>query len=191
MAKREGTSRASSVSTGIALALTAFALSMFLFFDRQYFGSYSGTMAVALVVIGFAALGTELESLSEEGQQSTMGQAKASGVFSNIGIGLALLIAWAALYSSVSTTWGNILLFPILLFAIFGTMLGFVNLLLSATPVGSDIQDNHPSSNAVAQAQNRVNRPWSLALRIAVAISGILGFIASVLQILQFLKIVQ
>ena len=189
MKKEEKRPSKSTVSSGIAIALTAFLLSIFLYFQPQYLGSLTNVAQIILIFIGFAGLGIELEKVINGNRELLAQQAKVSGLFNNIGIGMALLILWASLYNQSPIAWLNGLTFIILMFATYGITLGLVNLLFAALPqtgiVGS--VPTTPSSSS----QNETRRPWSLALKIAVVISGLTAFLASLLQILQILKVIQ
>jgi hypothetical protein len=116
------------VRAGIALAVAVFTISIFLYFQSQYFGALTTPAAIALIVFGFAGLGVELNRITSEEFDSLIDREKGPGVFDNLGIGIAFLVAWSALYHYFPTVWMNVLTSPVLLFGTYGTVLGLVNL---------------------------------------------------------------
>jgi hypothetical protein len=167
--KPQDTKRQSDVRGGITLAITAFAISIFLYFQPEYFGALTTVVAIALIALGFAGLGIELDKITSEELDSLVNREKGPGIFDNLGIGIAFLIVWATLYRYFPVTWVNVLTSAILLFGAYAITLGLVNALLS---------------------QGNSDKPWSLAIKIATAISGIIGLTASLIQILQFFKMI-
>jgi hypothetical protein len=107
------TNKSSNVRTGLALALSFFAISVFLYFQPTYLGSVTRFIAIAFVVIGICGLGLELEKLYHGKDDPTQN----AGIFDNLGIGLGLLIIWIILYVNFAAVWLNILIGLILIFA--------------------------------------------------------------------------
>jgi len=173
--------RRTDVRGGIALAMAAFAISIFLYFRSQYFGALTTGAAIALIVLGFAGLGIELNKMTSEGLDLLTNRGKGPGVFDNLGIGIALLVVWGALYRYFPIMWVNVLTSPVLLFGTYGTILGLVNALFLVL-IKSD--------SKTVSSQSESDKPGVLASKIAVAISGVVGFIASLIQILQFFKVI-
>jgi hypothetical protein len=169
------------VRAGIALAVSAFAISIFLYFRPQYFGNLSMGVAIALIFIGFAGLGTELNKMASGDLDALVDRRKGQGIFDNLGIGIALLVVWAALYHYFPKTWINVLASPVLLFGTYGTVLGLINALFFTVTRSSD---------EIVSTQSALNKPQRTAIRVISIFSGVLGFIASLIQILQFLRIV-
>jgi len=186
------TTKPGDVQSGIALAVTAFIVSIFLYFQSQYFGSFTKAAAIFLIVIGFGGLGIELEKLTSDKRRSIINQKKGSGIFDNLGIGLALFVVWATLYFYFPIIWVNVLTSGFLLFSVYGMALGFTNMLFrvpskSRTKNSSIVIDLEESSSE----QTTRHKSQPVAIRIAIVASGIIGFIASMIQILQFLKIIK
>ncbi len=184
-----------STSSGIALSLTAFVIAIFLYFQPNYFGVMTNGAAVALIVLGIMGLGLELEKISSGQRGNLTGEPKGSGIFDNLGIGLGFLVVWATVYYYFPLTWINVITSPMLLFSVYGINLGILNWLfaiLPSEPVSEKRADEkgvkaYPTSIDGSKTHN----PWSMATKIAVIISGVTAFIASLLQILQILKIVK
>ncbi|RLG71458.1 MAG: hypothetical protein DRO11_04420 [Methanobacteriota archaeon] len=178
----QNTRKQSDVRTGIALAVSAFTISIFLYFQPQYFGALTTPVAIALIILGFAGLGIELDKIVIGKEvESLIDREKGPGVFDNLGIGIALLVVWGTLYRYFSTIWVNVLTSPVLLFGTYGTVLGLVNVLFLILVKSSD---------KAASPQNEPDRPGLLAIKVISAIPGVLGFIASLIQILQFFGII-
>lgn len=181
LTETQNTKKRTDVRGGIALAIAAFVISIFLYFQLQYFGVLTRFAAIALVVLGFAGLGIELDKITSEELDSLINRGKGPGIFDNFGIGIAFLIVWAALYHYFPIIWLNLLTSPVLLFGTYGTILAIVNaLFLTLTKLGSK----------TASSQTELQKPWLLAIKIAAAISGVVGFVASLIQILQFVKVI-
>lgn len=173
----QDTKKQSDVKAGIALAVGAFIISIFLYFQSQYFGILTTPVAVFLIVLGFAGLGIELNKITSETLDSLIDREKGPGVFDNLGLGISLLVVWGALYHYFPAVWVNVLTFPVLLFGTYGTSLGLVNLLFLVLA---------KSSPKTTSNQSESDKPGLLAIKVVSAVSGILGFIASLIQILQF-----
>jgi len=177
----QNTRKQSDVRTGIALAVSAFTVSIFLYFQPQYFGVVTTPVAIALIVLGFAGLGIELDKITSKETGSLVDHKKGPGIFNNLGIGIALLVVWGALYHYFSTIWMNVLTSPVLLLGTYGIVLGLVNILFLVLVKSSD---------KTASTQNEPDKPGLLAIKVISAISGVLGFIASLIQILQFFGVI-
>lgn len=110
-------------------------------------------------VVGIVGLGTELNKLFPKKKKSG---------FQDLTIGLGFGIIWIVIYYYFPIWWVNIITFPILFFAVYGLLLGFIN--ISKVIIFSDI---------------------SLKKKILVRILGqLLGVALVVLQILKILKII-
>jgi len=182
----------SDVRSGIALAATAFIISIFLYFQPQYFGVPTKAIAIIFIVIGFGGLGIELEKLTSDKRRSTISSKKGSGIFDNLGIGFALFIAWATIYYYFPIVWVNVLTSVFLIFGVYGMTLGFTNIFFRATSKSrAKSNSNNSDPKEISFEQKRTHKPQPVAIKIAVAASGVLGFIASLIQILQFLKIIR
>jgi hypothetical protein len=179
--KTRRATKQSDVRVGIALAISAFAISIFLYLQPQYFGALTKAVAIALTCLGFAGLGIELNKITSEELDSLINREKGPGIFNNLGFGIASLIVWGALYHYFRITWVNVVTSVVLLIGVYSTTLGLVNCLFFVL--------TRPSSKADL-SQSESDRRWSLAIKIVAAISGVTGLIASLIQILQFLKIV-
>lgn len=179
-AATQDTKKQSDVRTGIAFALCAFTISIFLYFQPQYFGALTTPTAIALIVLGFAGLGIELNKVTSEELDSLIDREKGPGIFDNLGIGIALLVVWGALYHYFPAVWVNVLTSPVLLFGTYGTVLGLVNILFLVLAT---------SSAKTTSNQSESDKPGLLAIKVVSAISGVLGFIASLIQILQFFEV--
>jgi hypothetical protein len=175
------TKKQSDVRTGIALAVAAFTISIFLYFQSQYFGALTTPVAIALIVLGFAGLGIELNKITSEELDSLINTKKGPGIFDNLGIGIAFLVVWGALYHYFPIVWVNVLTSPILLFGTYGTVLGLVNVLFHVSA---------KSSAKTTPVQRESHKSGLLAIKIISAISGVLGFFASLIQILQFFRVI-
>jgi hypothetical protein len=170
----------SDVRNGIALAITAFVISIFLYLQPDYFGILSTAAAIILIAFGFMGLGFELNKITSQDLASLINREKWPGIFDNLGIGLGFLVIWAAVYIYFPYIWLNIITSVILAFGVYGTTLGLVNVLFVAL---------NGSNKAIKVSENEADNAWSLATKIAVIISGVIGFIASLIQILQFIKV--
>lgn len=173
--------KSSTPVTGIALALAAFLFAIFLFFDSQYFGAYTDTAAVISLAIGIAGMGTSLNELVGQDWEKVLREAK-SGVFQNLGFGTGLTLL--CVYASVrlSSTLANAIVFPLLMVSLFGAMQGMTNALFLTAPLSQD-------SAKAGSSGGRVN-PFSLIVKLVYAVTAAIGLIASVLTILEFLKVV-
>jgi len=173
--------RKSDVRAGVALAITAFMISMFLYFQPRYFGSLTTAVAIALIALGLMGLGIQLDRIVSKTSNFVINREERPKIFDNLGIGLGLFTIWATVYYYFPITWVNILISAILFFGVYGITQGLVNILFVALT---------KSDNETSLSHNEPSYPRALAVKIAVAISGIIGFIASILQILQFLKVI-
>lgn len=145
---------------GIALAFTFLAIATFLYFLPNYFKIQTATRAAAIIfgVIGVIGLGIELNKFKKIG-------------FDNLGIGLALGVVWVTLFYFFPIWWVNIITLPILLFALFGIILGLV----------------HISNNLIFNAAPIKERFFK---RVPLIIGQVLGITLVILQILKILKII-
>jgi len=173
-----------STGTGLALGMAFFVVSIFLWSRPSYFGTIGPLPQVACLFMGFAGLGTELDKLAKRDRGSLVLEAKASGLFTNLGMGTGFLVIWAWLYASFDSFWINVAAFFVLLFGAYAVLLGLVYLLFLVLPGPGE---EHPTP--APESPNSGKRPLSVATRIAVAIAGLTAFTASLLQILQIAKI--
>jgi preprotein translocase subunit YajC len=168
------------LQAGFALALMFFAISIFLFFQSEHYGDATKGIAIACIVLGFIGLGTELDNITSKKQKELAPYEKGTKIYGNIGVGIALLVTWVATFKKFELVWVNALLSPLLVLGMFGFMQGIVNLLFTIVPEQKqDKAIGKDKKNSLATAK-----------KIITAISGILGFVASLLQILQYLKII-
>lgn len=176
------------VRSGIALVAAFFSISILLYFESSYFGSFTKVVAIALIVLGFAGLGIELEKMINTQQDGADREEGDVGVFDNIGIGTAMLVVWGALYHYFPVVWVNILTSAVLLFGAYGVALGLMNLAVLIV-LRSQRKDVSEVPDDALPKRAKVDR--RTARGIAVAISGVVGFIASMIQILQFLRVIE
>ena len=179
----------SNPRSGISLALTAFIVSIVLYFQPGYFGFLTNAVAIFLIALGFAGLGIDLERLVKEGDTPSSDGPSTSGIFNNIGIGVALIIIWAAVFRYFPFVWLNIFTVFFLLFGVYGTTLGLVNLLFGFLAESRSNPEHRPTIASQLQA-SETKQPWSVATKIAVAVAGTTAFVASLLQILQIIKVI-
>jgi hypothetical protein len=178
--KHNAKKKNTDVRTGIALAITFFATSIFLYLRKDYFGFVSNIMSIVCIVIGFMGIGLELNNITNKKLEKIIDIKKGPEVFNNLGIGIGIFIVWVALYQSLHLVLVNILISPLFFFSVYGMTLGLVNLLFAGI-----VNRNKMNAN-----QTEVKSLWLLAVKISTVISGIIGFIASLIQILQYLKII-
>lgn len=147
--------------SGISLAFTFLLIALILFLLPNFFKYIIVTRIFMLIftVVGIVGLGTELNKLFPKKKKSG---------FQDLTIGLGFGIIWIVIYYYFPIWWVNIITFPILFFAVYGLLLGFIN--ISKVIIFSDI---------------------SLKKKILVRILGqLLGIALVVLQILKILKII-
>ena len=162
--KRNVKKKKVDVRSGIALAITFFAISIFLYFQKDYFGFLTNLISIVCIVIGLIGFGVELNKITSQKLGKIIDTKKGPGIFDNLGIGIGIFVIWVALYRTFST---------------YGMILGLVNLLFAGIV-------NRGTTNTNQREDNEL---WLLAVKISAVISGIIGFIASLIQILQYLKI--
>jgi hypothetical protein len=133
--KTRRATKQSDVRVGIALAISAFAISIFLYLQPQYFGALTKAVAIALTCLGFAGLGIELNKITSEELDSLINREKGPGIFNNLGFGIASLIVWGALYHYFRITWVNVVTSVVLLIGVYSTTLGLVQLGLNPSAV--------------------------------------------------------
>ncbi len=121
--------KSSDIRDGIALAFTAFIISIYLYFQSGYFGLLTNAVAIFLIVVGLAGFGIELEKMTSKKLDALIDKKGGSGIFDNLGIGLAMFVVWAALRYYFPMIWVNALTFLLLLFSVYGMALGFINIL--------------------------------------------------------------
>lgn len=194
--KGKKTKAYSASSSGIAMALTAFIVSIFLYFQPNYYGPVTNGVAIALIVLGIMGLGFELEKISSGQWDNLTGQPQGSGIFDNLGIGLGFLVVWATVYYYFPMIWVNVLTSVVLLFGVYGTILGVLNWFFGIMPRGLVYEKRideagGKASSAPADNSDKNRKPWSMVTKIAIGISGATAFLASLLQILQILKIIK
>ncbi|WP_312114322.1 hypothetical protein [Brevibacillus reuszeri] len=104
------------VQSGIVLALAFLCSSMILYIFPTYFHLeiITYTISILFAIIGISGLGIELNKLSSS--------PKGIGL-DNLGIGLGLLAILIILFYYFNIWWVNLLVFPLLLFSIYGTIL--------------------------------------------------------------------
>lgn len=143
---------------GIAVALMFLGLAVFLYLNPDYFGvkKASRLLGIIMAIAGVMGLGIELNRLSSK---------KPLGL-DNLGIGLGLGAFWALIHFNWSYWWVNILIFPILGFAMYGILHGII----SATYV-------------LATSANR-----AVLLRIPITLAQVAGLALAVLQIVQLVN---
>ena len=177
--KRNVKKKKVDVRSGIALAITFFAISIFLYFQKDYFGFLTNLISIVCIVIGLIGFGVELNKITSQKLGKIIDTKKGPGIFDNLGIGIGIFVIWVALYRTFPINWVNILITPLLFFSTYGMILGLVNLLFAGIV-------NRGTTNTNQREDNEL---WLLAVKISAVISGIIGFIASLIQILQYLKI--
>ncbi len=150
------------IGPGIALALSFLAVSAFLYYFPQYVANeiLTRVLSILFASAGIAGLGIELDKLG--GKERKLG-------FGNLGIGLMIGGIWAAGYYYLNIWWVNLLLLIVLLLALYGIFLGFVQVIIILA-----------SSSSVKVS----------VAKLAIAVIQIAAFIAAVLQIMQILKLI-
>ncbi len=174
--RKQKAKQKSDVRSGISIAVTFFIISIFLYFQPLYFGNATKVISVILVVLGVMLFGVQLNNITSRDIEIA-NQEKGRGIFDKIGVGLGFFIVWAVLYRYYPLVWVNALISLLLLVGLFGINLGLVSLLFLRKPTSNP--NNLDGKN-----------PWSFSVKIVTAISGIIGFIASLMQILQFFKVI-
>ena len=172
--------RKSDVRSGISLAITFFIISIFLYFLPEYFGSVTNLISVVLLVLGVMLLGVQLNNISSSRVDSGKREDN-RGIFDRIGVGVGFFIIWAVLYRRYPITWVNSITSLLLLVGIFGITLGLINLLFFVSEQGD---------KSVSKKKIKRRSSWSLPQKIVTAISGTIGFIASLMQILEYFNVI-
>ena len=167
--------------SGIAAAIMFFTVSIILHFNPTYFGLLTKAVSIGFIVVGFMGLGLELNKIATRRPRISRTVGEKHGVFDNIGIGIGLLIIWLALGHYHRFIIVSILVSPLLLFGVYGTILGLVN----AVVIMSRKSDSTTGNDRDTQRWQRFP-----ARKFIAAFAGIIGFIASVIQILQFFDLV-
>jgi hypothetical protein len=181
--------------SGMAVALTFFAISIFLYFQPKYFDVATVGVSLASIIIGFAGLGSELNKISSGEGNFADDFKRGAGIFDNTGYGIALLILWGALYYYFPIIWVNVIISPILLFAIYGIILGLVNGFFDFTLSKKDLDEQKIAieakpENKEALLQYNTSKYYLIVKSVVVVIVGTVGFVAALLQALQILKII-
>ncbi len=163
------------VGVWLSMALTLFCLSFFLLYSRTYFGSVTVAANWILIAVGIMILGISLSVVD----QITVYKEATYDKFGFIGMGIGILIICFLIYQSANTIWLNILLFPFLVFGLYAINMGIINVIRSKMEVTK-------SSNSTQKAKGTN----SLSIKLINGFAWIVGLIASLLQILQFLKVI-
>jgi|SRR5690625_1438205 len=153
------------IQGGIALAFAFLASSLVLYLFPSYFKVEIITYCICIIlaIIGVAGLGIELNKLSTN--------PKGIGL-DNLGIGIGLFAVWIIFFYYYDLWWINVLIFPLLLFGIYGTVLGIVNIVFFLF--------SNPNESLKVK----------LSIKLPVVIAQFAGFVLSIMQILQILKII-
>lgn len=169
------------VFSGLAIAISFFVDAIFLFFNNSYFGSLTSFVAIACIAVGFIGMGFELDSITNQDFSDVVDPSKGPDISGNLTLGGCLFIAWLVLYQAFSSTvLINLLATPLFCFASIGVTMVVVNLLAFG------MARRKPKRDSLARDTHQLYLFIAKALTV---IAGIIGFIASLLQILQFLKI--
>lgn len=160
----EEKSREDSMKEGIALALTFLALSAFLYIFPDYFHVHivSKIISVIFGIIGIMALGLELNKVSSNEKKLGL---------DNLGVGLGLGAIWGILYYYFPYWWVNILGFTILMLAVYGIVLGLIGIIMNIF-------------------SNDLSLRKTILIKVPIAITQILGFTLTLLQVLQIIQII-
>ncbi len=151
---------------GIALALTFLIASLFLYLFPTYFKIEFITLSISILfaIIGVFGLGIEINRLSSN----------PNGIgLDNLGIGVGIFAIWIIFFYYFNIWWVNILIFPVLIFGIYGTILGIMNIIFS---LFSDPKES---------------MKVKLSVKLPVVIAQLAGFALTLMQILQILKIIE
>ena len=153
------------IINGISIALAFLGVAVFLYLSPVYLGNsiVSLVCSIILGVVGIAGLGIELNKLSS----------KPKGLgFDNLGIGLIFIIIWSLLYYYFNITWVNIFGLLFLIFGTYGTFRGVISVFYNL------LTDNNDSKKI----------KW--VVKLPVFIAQLAGFVLTILQILEVIKIV-
>lgn len=165
----KGTSRKNASESGFALAITLLSVAAFLYLSPNYLASEIITRITGLLlaIVGTGGLGFELSRLSGRGR--TFG-------FDNLGLGLGFIGIWAIIYHFSPGWFINAPILLLLLFGLYGTTLGIIELLKSL-PFNQPVQSQAPTA-------------IELFTRGFVAIATLAGLVLTLLQIAKILKII-
>ena len=176
--KKQNTTEELDAWVSMSLSISIFILSIFLFYEQNYFDGATGVINVILTAIGIFILGISLSVIS----QQTTYKEKQYDKFGFMGAGVAILIIWLLVYRSLLSIWANIILFPILFFGIYAIILGVINLMRSRMSASGFRNRNDPLTD---------EKPKSIVLRLLNGFAWAIGLLASLLQLLQYFKFIR
>lgn len=154
------------IQSGIALASTFLLMSFFFFLYPSYFEIETVTYIIGIIfaIIGIMGLGIELNKIGSS--------PKGIG-FDNLGIGIGLLVIWILAFYYFNIWWVNAFISPIMLLGVYAILLGILNIFYS-------LFSNPQESIKV-----------KLTMKLPVVITQFAGFLLTIMQILQLLKILE
>lgn len=155
--------RMKSIKGGLALGLGFLVVATYLMFTPEYFGNDTITRVVSIIIFLLGIIGLSLELNKLVGEHKKIG-------FDDFGLGLTLVIIWAILHYYFPQTWVNIILFFLLLLAVYGMLLGFINIIHSIIIDTSSIRKK--------------------TVKALVVLAQIVAFIGALLQSMQILKLI-
>lgn len=152
------------IKEGTALATSFLAVSVFLYITPDYFKIHNITKIVSIVfgIIGVIGLSLELNKLNSNSKKLGL---------DNLGVGLGLGSIWALIYYYYPIWWVNILTFPLLILTLYGIILGIIEVI-----------------SAILTKEKSIKTTF--LVKLPVAIAQVAGFILTVLQLLQIVKII-
>lgn len=171
-----------TVIDGIATYITFFLVSILLYFQNDYFGSNTNLVASICVVIGIMGMGNFLDKAinSDFGERNNL--PKNTEFFGNLGMSIGLFLICLVVSRAVPTMLVKVITAPFffLSYMIFISSLVYL-WILGMIPSSQDAID-------ISQTVDNRKQQKKVFKFIAIT-SGIIGFIASLIQILQYLKI--
>lgn len=171
--------------SGLTLSLAFFVSSILLYFKSDFFGSWTRGIALLLIVIGLIGFGVEIEKQIKKNNKKIK-EIEIGGGFDNLGVGLAILVICLILTHNFPMVWLNALLSFLYFLSLYGIILGISNIILRFAHKNEKIEMVSSTNNQFEKGQNQ-SKP---IIKAILLFSGIVGFIASIIQILQFLKII-
>ena len=180
---------------GLAFASSFFVFAIILFFRPQYFGSFTLLISILFVIIGFMALGLELDRLNS--QKATLADEFVRGaeIFNHIGIGIGMVAFWGVLHYFFDYILLNILLSYLLFMGVSFVLVGVINFIFDIYLSKQDLDAQQISINATTEKKEDLLRYntakyWLVIKNIFITIGGFVGFLASLLTILQIMRII-
>ena len=185
------TSKSSDPKQGLALWLSFLVIPILLYFQSNYFMSWTNGISVMFIFMGVSGLGMILDQLNNP-QLSVDLRKMHSNTFTSLGIGVAFLVLWIYLNQITSTIWMRSASFFVLVLALYGIVLGIVNILFGILFRDTPSKDTstHRDNTSSTSLPFDEAKNWSRVQRLFAWIGGFITITAAILQSLQILKVI-